>query len=67
MLKTYNTDYDLPGHTASLHTSVSVLSVEDTSAQRDLHVRDRVRTPSSHVTLQSDQSVHSEKPPSTDH
>ena len=56
MLKSLKlTTTNLPGHTASLHTSVSVISVEDTSVQRDLHVRDRVRTPSLHVTLQSDQ------------
>ena len=35
MLLSYKTDNNLPGHTAPLHTSVSNISVEDTSAQRD--------------------------------
>ena len=46
---------------SQLQIFVSVNSVESTLEHCPVQVRDRVWTPSSHVLLQSDQSLHSDK------
>ena len=46
---------------SQLQVFVSVNSVESTLEHCPVQVRDRVWTPSSHVLLQSDQSLHSDK------